>query len=238
MKKIIQLSSFLFLTLIFCQCDTEDNLIIDESLEKVTDLDGNVYNTLRIGNQTWMAENLKTTTLNNSTNIAEYTFGENWNKDNQTFPFYQWADTSDLNNNFEEELPFDYYGALYNEATISSGNLAPEGWRIPTEADFIELKNYLSNNGHTDNEGTVLKSTVGWNSFNGNGTDLFGFNALPNGYNTHFGTATGAGAVSTLATADHNTADKTRRVLNLLENTMEFGNNSSLLGAGIRCIKN
>ncbi|MFK7781678.1 fibrobacter succinogenes major paralogous domain-containing protein [Psychroserpens sp.] len=239
---------FLYLSmilLIFCSCSSDDNSQDDSEenilITTVTDIDGNVYETIVIGNQTWMVENLKTTSLNDGTPITEYTFaefGNDWNLDNQMFPFYQWADTSDLNNIFDEDLPFDYYGALYNEAALSSGKLAPNGWRIPSEADFIELKNYLSSEGYTDNEGTALKSTSGWSNFSGNGTDIYGFNALANGYSTNLGSATGAGVISTLATSNINQTDQTRRVLNLLEETMEFADNSILLGSGVRCLKN
>jgi len=47
-----------------------------------------------------------------------------------------------------DDLPFDYYGAQNNEFALSSGKLAPIGWRIPSKADIVELENYLSNNGY------------------------------------------------------------------------------------------
>ncbi|MBC8753842.1 fibrobacter succinogenes major paralogous domain-containing protein [Kordia sp. YSTF-M3] len=245
MKKLLQLSLFTFCTLLFINCSSDDDTTaqqpgeqaVNPVIETVTDIDGNVYNTVQLGNQLWMLENLKTTKFNDGTAISEWTFGDNWNQDNRTFPFYRWADTSDLNNLHDEELPEDFYGAVYNDAALNSGKLAPEGWRIPTEQDWIVLKSLISADGQLGNEGTALKSTTGWAATSGVGTDLYGFNGLPNGYVTNFGTSTAVGVICTWATSDTNTTDLTRRVINILENTMEFDDNSWLLGAGVRCIK-
>tara|TARA_R110000787_G_scaffold55942_1_gene128806 strand:+ start:10157 stop:10873 length:717 start_codon:yes stop_codon:yes gene_type:complete len=237
MKKIIQLFIIVFFTLIFYQCNNDDENIVEQTAETVTDINGNVYRTITIGNQTWMAENLKTTSFNDGISMTKFTFGENWNKDGQTFPFYTWADTSDLNNVYDEELPEEFYGAIYNEAAIVSGKLAPNGWRIPTLQDWMELKNFTSNDGNTGNEGTALKSSTGWISFSGNGTDLYEFNGLANGYTNNFGGATGAESIATWATTESDEINKIRKVATLFKTTLEFGDNSTLLGSGIRCIK-
>ncbi|TXE20005.1 hypothetical protein ES692_01730 [Psychroserpens burtonensis] len=241
MKKIIKFSSYILISLFFIQCSDDESNSIGNQIQTVSDIDGNIYNTIVIGNQTWMVENLKTTTYSDGTPITEYTFeefGNDWNMDNQTVPLFQWADTSDLSNAIEEDLPFDYYGTLYNEAAIKSGKLAPTGWKIPSEQDFIELKNYVSANGFMNNEDTALKSISGWSDFFGNGTDDFGFNTLPNGYCTNLGSAAGAGAICNLASSTTNNFDQTRKVLSINKDTMDFFGNSILLGSGIRCLKN
>ncbi len=198
------------------------------------DEDGNLYTTITLGSQTWILENLKTTTFNDGEVIPEYMSGDNWNSE----PFYQWASTLDLNNAVDGDIPFDYYGAMYNDATIDSGKLAPTGWRIPSEQDFIDLESFIGNNGQSGNEGTVLKSSSGWVSSIGNGTDLFGFKGLPNGYVDSNGTAKVDGVICTWATSDVNTTNQTRRIINLFdENSILFFDQSILLGAGIRCIK-
>ena len=184
-----------------------------------------------------MAENLKVTTFKDGMSITQFAFGENWNQDNQTFPFYTWAATSDLNNIYDQELPEDFYGALYNEATIASGKIAPEGWRIPTLQDWMELKNFISNEGNSGNVGTTLKSSNGWISFSGNGSDLFEFNGLPNGYTNNFGGATGSESIATWATTEIDHVNRIRKVANIYKTTLDFADNSSLLGSGIRCIK-
>ena len=203
-----------------------------------TDADGNVYGTIRMGDQIWMLENLKTTRFNDGTPIVLYQQGDNWNEGNRTVPFYQWADTSDLNNLYPSELPIDFYGAMYNDAAMNSGVLAPHGWRIPSVEDLEELEGFLAAEGHVGEEGTVLMASYGWWS-NLNGTDLYGFNVLPNGYVHSFGGATGAQIVSSFATTNVDSVNQTRTVLNLIagETTFLYGESSVLLGAGIRCIK-
>ena len=180
MKKLNYFCLLLLLTtsILGCSKDESENLLGNDTL---VDIDGNIYATVTIGNQVWMAENLKTTNFNDGTPTVLNTF-PNVNDWGTTTGTYQWASTLDLNNDVDENLPIDYYGAMYNEAAIASGKLAPEGWRLPTEADWIELRDFLRNEGHTGNEGTVLKTTTGWNSFSGNGSNLYGFNGLPNGY--------------------------------------------------------
>ena len=121
-KKILRIIILAPLLMAF-QCG--DDIVEPQPI--VTDIDGNIYNTLKVGNQTWMLENLKTTTFNDGTPITEHLNGMDWGDlPNQT-PQYQWADTSDLNNVVDEELPFDFYGAMYNHWAIESGKLAPEG---------------------------------------------------------------------------------------------------------------
>lgn len=207
----------------------------------VTDIDGNVYNTISIGNQTWMLENLKTTKFNDGTPITEYTFatnGINWLNLNSPEAFYQWAETSDLNNIINSDLPFDYYGAMYNHLAIESGKLAPDGWKIPTEQDFQELESHLTNNGFAGNEATALKSSTGWAPFSGNGTDAIGFKGLPNGYINAFGGPTVSEGICTWATKDVNINNGTRKMIQLFDqNTILFSDNAIQIGAGIRCIK-
>ncbi|MFY0603414.1 MAG: fibrobacter succinogenes major paralogous domain-containing protein [Flavobacteriaceae bacterium] len=238
MKKIIQTSIFICFVILISSCGEEES-ITPEIDNRLVDVDGNTYNTLKIGNQTWMLENLKVTSFNDGTLITEYTSSENWNKENRTFPFYQWASTSDLNNTVVEELPTDYYGMMYNHAAIQSGKLAPTGWRIPTEQDWIELKNFMASDGHTGNEAAALKSISGWSSFSGNGIDAYGFNGLPNGYVDSNGTPKVDGIICTWATSNYDASQQTRRIINLFdESKILFLNQSILLGAGIRCVKN
>ncbi len=232
-----------FFTFILIGCTDDDNSSLSPNPTPltVTDIDGNVYNTITVGEQVWMIENLKTTTFNDGTPITFYTaqeFGNNWASLNDQNSFYQWADTFDLNNQFDEELPFDYYGAMYNHFAIESGKLAPEGWRIPTVEDFIELENYLSNNGQDGTEGEALKTVTGWLDISGNGTDVIGFKGLPNGYINAFGGPTLGGGICTWATSQVNSESNTRTVINLFDQTtIDYAQNAIQLGAGIRCIK-
>jgi len=146
----------------------------------VTDSEGNVYTTVKIGNQWWMAENLKVTKYRTGESILKVTSNSQWaSLDDTETPAY-----CAYNNN---DTYANSYGYLYNwYAAKDSRNIAPEGWRVATNADWEELAQYVATeNGYTktdvndwNNVGIHLKSTTGWDS-NGNGTDDYFFNAIP-----------------------------------------------------------
>ena len=74
------------------------------------------------------------------------------------------------------------YGRLYNWYAVDDARgLCPSGWHVPTDGEWTDLENYISSQGYSGTEGTALKSTYGWYN-GGNGTDDFGFSALPGGY--------------------------------------------------------
>ena len=241
MKSLIRLNVILLLLISF-GCSEDDSNPNEDPALTVTDIDGNIYNTITIGNQTWMLENLKTLTLNDGTPITEHLNGMDWGDlPNQT-PQYQWSDTSDLNNVVDEELPFDFYGAMYNHWAIESGKLAPEGWRIPSQADFEELEDYLLENGFENQEAFALKSSTGWLPSSGNGINAIGFNGLPNGYINALGGPTLGQGICTWATTNVNTnlpiGSRTRVLVQLFDTEdIFYGDNSIRIGSGIRCIK-
>ncbi|MGB0171836.1 MAG: fibrobacter succinogenes major paralogous domain-containing protein, partial [Flavobacteriales bacterium] len=135
------------------------------------EMDGYTYSVVEIGDQCWFAENLRTTTYADGSAIPEVT-------DNEA-----WTDTitgarCDYYNNASNALT---YGRLYNWYAVNNGSgLCPSGWHVPTDGEWTALETYLGANGHSGAEGTALKSTSGWNG-GGNGTDNFGFSALPGG---------------------------------------------------------
>jgi len=95
---------------------------------------------LRIGDLYWTVENLKTTKLNDGTEIELITDNEKWKDAGvNNIPAYCYYD-NDLSNKQK-------YGVLYNFHAVSTGKLAPEGWRVPTDEDWKCLENYLINNG-------------------------------------------------------------------------------------------
>lgn len=244
MKTLFKILPFVFIFITAC---TKDDYSNDPVIEynSLADIDGNLYNTIILGKQTWMLENLKTTKYNDGSPITEYNFanfGNNWASLNDEIGHYQWANTDDLNNINTNPLPFDYYGAMYNYFALESGKLAPEGWRLPTKEDFIELQRYLSAKGFLDLEAVALKSEKGWHTLSGNGFDAIHFNGLPNGYVSAQGTATGSEIICTWATAetsaDTNLVTKTRLLVQLHnENTINYVNSPIQIGAGVRCIK-
>ncbi|MEI6276809.1 MAG: fibrobacter succinogenes major paralogous domain-containing protein [Prolixibacteraceae bacterium] len=135
---------------------------------KVSDVDGNVYPTVTIGTQTWMAENLKTTKYNDGKPIPNVTDEVAW-KELKTDAFC-WF----LNDSTNKAT----YGAYYNWNTVNTGKLCPTGWHAPSDKEWRLLTDYL---GSENIAGRALKATSGW-SKNGVGTDESGFSALPLGY--------------------------------------------------------
>ena len=111
-----------------------DNVTIVSGL---VDIDGNVYSTVVIGTQTWMAENLKVTKYRNGDNITHITTNSDW--PNDTDGAY-----GDYNNNPTNS---DTYGRLYNwYAVDNSSGLCPEGWHVPTSEEYNALKTHLGTN--------------------------------------------------------------------------------------------
>jgi len=161
------------------------------SVETITDLDGNVYHTVTIGTQTWMAENLKTTQYNDGTAIPLVTDNTSWA--NLTTGAYSWYNNDATTNK-------NKYGALYNWYTVNTGKLAPKGWHVPTDAEWTTLENYLIANGYNYDGSTSgnkyaksLAASTDWGTNYGTGTignDLTknnssGFSALPGGYRSN-----------------------------------------------------
>jgi uncharacterized protein (TIGR02145 family) len=122
-----------------------------------------------------MAENLKTTKYNDGTDIPLVTDNTAWDNlgDNDTDKAYCYYSNS------TDSLA--KYGALYTYAAAKDA--CPTGWHLPTDAEWTTLETYITNDGHLGTEGTVLKSTIGWD-YSGNGTDDYGFSALPGGQRT------------------------------------------------------
>ena len=165
-----------------------DSITFKTSASPLTDIDGNVYKTVKIGNQRWMAENLKVTHYRDGTAaIPNVTDGTAWGLlATGAYCIY--------NNNAGNEV--DTYGTLYNwYAVTDSRNLAPEGWHVPTDDDWKELEMYLGMS-QSEADNTGLRGTNEGSKLAGN-ADLWyssgnlennsefgtsGFTALPGGY--------------------------------------------------------
>ncbi len=136
----------------------------------LSDVDGNVYKTIQIGNQTWMAENLKVSKFNNGVLINEVNVNFNFsNGGNPAWCVY--------NDSIQNEIDF---GKLYNESVITSNNnVCPTGWHIPTNMDVSTLLDGLP----ADNQEGALKSTgfSYWNMPNKDATNELGFSGVGSG---------------------------------------------------------
>ncbi|MFW6219002.1 MAG: FISUMP domain-containing protein [Bacteroidota bacterium] len=139
----------------------------------VTDADGNEYETVTIGNQTWMAENLRTTTFNNGDPIPT-TNPPALDLRNESEPKYQWAyDGNDKNT--------DTYGRLYTWYTIMDDRgVCPSGYHLPEENEWDELIEYL---GGEEIAGDKLKESgqTHWIENIPTANNESGFAALPGG---------------------------------------------------------
>ncbi|MFH0735848.1 MAG: FISUMP domain-containing protein [bacterium] len=141
--------------------------------EMVTDIDGNIYNTVTIGTQVWMKENLKTTKYNNGDTIgtthpaALYYFGEDT-------PKYQWAYEGN-------DSIAAIYGRLYTwHAITDSRKVCPTGWHVPTVVEWRTLVNFLG--GEAAAHGKLKEAgTTHWKSPNSDATNESGFTGLPGG---------------------------------------------------------
>ncbi|HRZ96430.1 MAG TPA: FISUMP domain-containing protein [Paludibacter sp.] len=155
----------------------------------IKDIDGNHYKVVKIGTQTWMAENLKTTKYQNGEAIGT-TNPANKDVSGETAPKYQWA-YNDNDSNVTK------YGRLYTwYAVVDTRNIAPVGWHVPTDAEWTQLENYMIVNGynydgsHSGNKiAKALAATTDWTEYINTGTigyelsknNKSGFTALPGG---------------------------------------------------------
>ena len=167
---------------------TKEQVIQVSVVPTMTDIDGNVYRIVKIGDQWWMAENLKVTKYRNGDNIPNVTNSSTW------VGLTTGARCTYNNDNGNIAT----YGLLYNwYAVDDSRNIAPAGWHVPTDAEYTTLENYLIANGYnwdgttTGNKiGKSLASKTGWSSSfvagdvgnNMSTNNASGFSALPGGY--------------------------------------------------------
>jgi len=158
----------------FCGADT---LLTDT----VSDIDGNVYNTVMINGKWWMAENLNTTRYANGDQIPTISIQDTL--DYQTTTLGAWNIYNDFYPNAE------VFGRLYNWFTaVDSRNVCPAGWHVPTDSIYISL---IDSVGGYQVAGSTFKSHMYWNNYDQNVTNELGFSALPGGSRNYSGYYTG-----------------------------------------------
>ncbi len=143
----------------------------------VTDIDGNVYNTVQIGSQCWTAENLKVERYRDGSNIPTGLSNSAWSSTSSgAFAVY---------NNVAANKAT--YGLLYNwYAAVDPRGLCPTGWHVPTDEEWTELTDFLGGEsvagGAMKTTGTLSAGTGLWLSPNTAATNSSGFSGLPGGY--------------------------------------------------------
>jgi uncharacterized protein (TIGR02145 family) len=178
MKKTIYFLLFTGLIAII-SCQQSDDTI--EVPETVKDIDGNVYQTVTIGTQVWMVENLKTKHYRNGDPIPNITEQLEWNGLSKT----RTGAYCDYDNNPNNSRK---YGLLYNYYVVADNRgITPEGWHVATDDDWDELESFVAFT--YQNPAKTLASKSGWAISNEYGSIGYkmnennetGFNALPSG---------------------------------------------------------
>ena len=161
-----------------------------ESRSTVKDTDGNIYETVQIGNQVWMAENLKVTHYSDGTAIPRIEDNKAWKKLGRTDKAYCWYDNNIANQNTCGCL-YSWSGAM-NGAASSDTNpsgvqgVCPDGWHLPSDAEWTLLIDLLG--GESAAGGKLKESgTIYWTSPNTGATNESGYTALPGGFRNNRG---------------------------------------------------
>ena len=215
----------------------------------ITDSENNSYKTIRIGKQTWMAENLKVTKYNDGTTILNVTDNTVWN--NLT------TGAVCTYNNTTNADTIKNYGRLYNWYAVNTGKLCPTGWHIPSLDEWSTLNNFLVHNGYSDT-GTVsnsllgsdiaksMASTTGWNSSTTTGAignnsyrnNNSGFSALPGGYRSYTGVFFDLGNNARwYSSTEYNASLSYNMLLSFSDSKLLNSCNQKLYGLSVRCFK-
>jgi uncharacterized protein (TIGR02145 family) len=191
----------------------------------VTDIDGNVYPTKRIGSQLWLAENLRVTHYRNGDPISEVSEHKDWARlTSGAYCIYE----NDSGN-------VDLYGLLYNwHAVNDSRILAPAGWHIPTDREWQTLIDFL---GGSSFAGDAMKDSIGWIE-NGNGSNISKFTALPGGVRYSNGLFDGIRFTTSFWSSTNVSTDGAwGRWLSYLSPAIGLDDASQLDGFSVRCVK-
>jgi uncharacterized protein (TIGR02145 family) len=193
----------------------------------ITDIDGNKYNTVKIGTQTWMSENLKTSKYRNGESISYVSDGTTWG--GLTSGAYCWQ-----NNDIATK---DTYGALYNwYCAIDSRDICPTGWHLPTDTELTTLTDYLG--GATVAGGKMKEvGTTHWLTPNTGATNESGFTALPSGYKDSSGYQPLGNNGSFWSSTSYSTDLAWVRSLGFLWDYCKIDQLNKKTGLSVRCLK-
>jgi uncharacterized protein (TIGR02145 family) len=210
----------------------------------VSDIDGNHYNTVKIGKQVWMAENLKTTRFNNGDLIGT-TIPAILDLSGETLPKYQWAYDGDENKVAVNGRLYTWYAVMDNR------NLCPKDWHVPTDAEWSIMVDYLTSHGY-GYEGTgndiakAISAASGWttdltlgnvgNDQNNNNSS--GFNAFPSGFRKPNGSFIRFGSFTGWwSTTESNSVKAWYRSLDYNTSYLNRSYDEKKYGGSVRCIK-
>lgn len=213
----------------------------------ITDYDNNIYNTVQIGNQCWMKENLRTTSYSDGTPIEQGT-------DTSRTTAYWYYPSGNSDN-------MSTLGLLYNWAAVMRGSasssenpsgvqgVCPTGWHVPSDAEWTELTDYVSSQSEYACNGTsiyiakALASTTGWNSFSSNCTvgntpsdnNATGLGIVPAGY--YSGNYNAATTAYCSSATEYNENYVYNRNIGFFSSTVNRGNLAKYTALSVRCIR-
>ena len=218
-----------------------DSSVYDAVANKLTDLrDNKEYRTTTIGDQVWMAEN-----LNYAYNIGSaqsYCMEHDHRYCDKFGRLYLWSAAMDSAAIFSETGKGCGYGTTCGDAaSFDAGfkvrGVCPSGWRLPNRKDWNALVKFLGNSG-----GSKLRSTSGWyvsDDIDGNGTDDFGFNAIPTGHCVNDGSFTLSNYDASYWSSEEEDDDVWASFISLSYNDDEitFPVIGKRIASSVRCIK-
>ncbi len=192
----------------------------------IEDVDGNIYLTVKIGDQIWMAEDLKTTKFNDGKLIPLVTDSKKWQ--NLKTPAYCWLDNIAANKYT--------YGALYNWYTVNTKKICPQGWHVPSNIEWKTMIYYIKG---MNRGGDMLKERglAHWKNNSDNVTNQYGFTALPSGYRRSTGTFPGDSYAVWWTSTEYSPAEAWVWGLNDVLSSVFNGYEKIKSGFSIRCIK-
>jgi len=203
-------------------------LLLSLSFGTITDIDGNVYETVLIGEQLWMAENLKVTHYNDGDEIPTGYTDEDWfGVETGAFTIFN-----------DDSLNVEIYGNLYNWYAVDDGRgVCPEGWHMPSDEEYTVLKDYLD--GENVAGGKMKEAGLEhWNSPNTGATNESGFTGLPAGYrysSSGFYYSMGSNG-SFWSSSDGSSNDAWHRELGYGSSNVSRYVNSKRISFSIRCL--
>jgi uncharacterized protein (TIGR02145 family) len=197
--------------------------------QTLKDLDGNIYKTVKINTQIWLSENLNVSHFLNGDTIPETKTAEEWEiagiAEKPAWCYYN-NDTANTRN----------YQKLYNWYAIKDPRgLAPEGWHIPSNTDWMTLVKYC---GSVDVAGGKLKSKNGWIQ---NGNNISGFTGLPGGNRSQKGDFSGIKSKGQFWSLSEDMINKDQAYSILLIYSsveVQYTKSNKCAGFSVRCLKN
>jgi uncharacterized protein (TIGR02145 family) len=211
-------------------------MAFQNNAQTVTDIDGNVYDTIKIGSQVWFGENLKTSRFNDGTAIPLITDSLLWSS--LSTPGYCYYNNDSLNYK-------NTYGALYNWYAVSTNKLCPTGWHVPSDSEWYSMILFLDANaqlqfGDESSSGYKMKESgsTHWNCLNYGSDNSSGFTALPGGSRNNMGEYNNIGDFGAWWTTDQFDANKAIIRYLICDDPSETREKFLInIGINIRCIK-